>query len=301
MEILVSGSTGLIGGALVELLAQKGHRVKRLVRSNNSGDENEICWNIAEKVLDEKALDGLDAVVHLAGENIASRWTSAQKHRIRDSRIQSTRLLSETLARMSAPPKVLVCASAIGYYGDRGEEILNEESDSGSGFLAEVCREWEAATHPATAKGIRVVNVRIGVVLSNRGGALAKMLMPFKIGLGGIIGNGRQYWSWICLEDVAGAIFHAITSETLRGPVNLVSPKPATNREFTKILGKVLARPTIFPLPAFAARIALGEMADELLLASIRVEAKKLIETDYGFLYPHLQMCLRNLLIKSDK
>ncbi|MFQ5676679.1 MAG: TIGR01777 family oxidoreductase [bacterium] len=301
MEIVVSGSTGLIGSALVDLLTENGHHVKRLVRAKGQGEETEVRWNIADKVLDAKAMEGANAVVHLAGENIAARWTAAKKRKISDSRVNSTQLLSEALADMTRPPEVLVCASAIGYYGDRGEEILTEKSGPGSGFLAEVCQAWEGATRPAAAKGIRVVHVRIGVVLSDRGGALAKMLTPFKVGLGGIIGSGSQYWSWICLEDVVGAMLHTITSEAVRGPVNFVSPNPTTNLEFTKILGKVLSRPTLLPLPAFAARLVLGEMAEVLLLASTRVQPKKLTESGYRFLYPDLQTCLRYLLIKNGK
>jgi uncharacterized protein (TIGR01777 family) len=246
--------------------------------------------------IDASALEGVDAVVHLAGENIAQRWTSSQKAKIRDSRIKGTQLLCETLARLSSPPKVLVSASAIGYYGDRGEQILTEDSPLGRGFLAEVCRGWEAATEPARQRGLRVVPLRFGVVLSPAGGALAKMLPPFRLGLGGMVGSGRQYMSWIALDDVVGAIQHAIVTDTLQGPTNAVAPQAVTNQEFTKTLGKALGRPTVFPLPAFAARLMFGEMADELLLASTRVQPAKLLGSGYRFRYPELEDALRHVL-----
>jgi uncharacterized protein (TIGR01777 family) len=238
-----------------------------------------------------------DAVVHLAGENIASaRWTERQKARIRDSRVKATGLLCNLLARYSPPPKALVCASAIGYYGDRGDEILKEESAPGSGFLSDVCREWEAATQPAVERGIRVVNLRIGMVLSALGGGLAKMLTPFKLGAGGVMGSGRQYMSWIAVDDLVDAIHFALTHESLRGPANAVAPSPVTNREFTRTLGRVLSRPTPFPMPAFAARLAFGEMADALLLASTRVQPARLLASGFTFRYPDLEGALRHLL-----
>ncbi len=295
MRILVTGSSGLIGSSLVPFLTTGGHGVTRLVRSQKSGDEP-VLWDPEAGTLDVARLEGLDAVVHLAGENIAERWTAEKKSKIRDSRVNGTRLLAESLARLGEPPKVFVCASAIGYYGDRGDEILREESPSGSGFLAEVCRQWEAAAQPAAEKGIRVANLRIGVVLSLAGGALAKMLPPFRMGAGGTIGSGRQYMSWIALDDVIGAIYHALTHETLRGSVNAVAPNPVTNREFTQTLGRVLSRPTLLPMPAFAARLAFGEMADELLLASTRVEPARLLATGFVFGYPELEGALRHVL-----
>ncbi len=241
----------------------------------------------------------MDAVVHLAGENIsAGRWTDARKARIRDSRVQGTRLLCESLVGLSQPPKVLVCASAVGYYGDRKDEVLTEESTPGAGFLAEVCREWEEAAESAAQASIRVVYLRTGIVLSPSGGALAKMLLPFKLGLGGRIGGGGQYMSWIALNDAIGAIHHAIVTEALRGPANLVAPSPVTNLEFTKTLGRVLSRPTIFPLPGFVARLVLGEMADGLLLASTRAEPARLLGTGYVFRHPELEGALRYLLGK---
>jgi uncharacterized protein (TIGR01777 family) len=297
MKILVTGSTGLIGSALVPFLTTGGHRVVCLVRSTPKPGDTKVYWDPEAGSIDTASLEGLDAVVHLAGENIAAgRWTTAQKARIRNSRVQGTRLLCESLARLTQTPKVLLCASAIGYYGDRGEEILQEESPPGSGFLAEVCCEWEAATEPAAQKGIHVVHLRIGVVLSPAGGALAKMLLPFRLGAGGIVGSGQQYWSWIARDDVVGAIHHALMTEALQGPVNVVAPQAVTNREFTKVLGSVLARPTLLPMPGFAARLAFGEMADALLLASTRVDPKQLLAAGYTFHYPELAGALRHLL-----
>lgn len=300
MRILVSGSSGLIGSALLPFLTAGGHSVTRLVRSKRAGgDVGSILWNPQAGTIDRGALEGFDAVVHLAGENIAGgRWTAARKARIRDSRVKGTRLLATTLAGLARPPRVLVTASAVGYYGDRGDELLAEESPPGTGFLAELCREWEAAADPAREKGIRVANLRLGLVLSGTGGALPRMLPAFKLGVGGVIGSGRQYWSWIAIDDLVGAIYHALTTESLRGPVNVVAPRAVTNREFTKTLGRVLSRPTIFPLPAFAARLALGEMANELLLAGQRLEPARLVASGYKFLYPELEDALRHVLGK---
>jgi uncharacterized protein (TIGR01777 family) len=256
-----------------------------------------LVWDPDSGRIDPAALEGFDAAVHLAGENIAgARWTFQQKARIRDSRIKGTRVLADALAGLSSPPGVVVSASAIGYYGDRGEELLTEESPPGEGYLSEVCREWEAATQPASRKGIRVVILRIGIVLTPAGGALARMLLPFKAGVGGIVGTGRQYMSWITLDDTIGAIHHAITSDSLRGPVNAAAPRPVTNREFTKTLGRVLGRPTLFPAPAFAFRLAFGEMADALLLASTRVSSDRLESSGYKFCHRELEGALRHLL-----
>jgi hypothetical protein len=297
MNILITGSTGLIGTALIEALTALDHRITRLARGPLQSREPVVQWNPAAGTLNAGEIEGFDAVVHLAGESIAARrWTAAQKARIRDSRVKGTTLLSETLAKLAKPPKVLVCASAVGYYGNRGDEILREDSTIGSGFLAEICQEWENAADPAKKKGIRVVHLRNGLVLSPKGGALAKMLLPFKLGVGGIIGDGTQYWSWVSLDDVVGAFDHALTNEHLHGAVNLVAPRAVTNREFTKTLGKVLSRPTIFPLPAFAARLALGEMADDLLLSSARVEPVRLLASGYKFKHPELEGALRDLL-----
>ena len=244
-------------------------------------------------------LEGLDAVVHLAGDNIAAgRWSDPKKERIRNSRVEGTRLLCDTLAKLDRPPKVLLCASAIGYYGSQGSTLLREDSPAGTGFLAEVCQAWEAATEPARQSGIRVVQLRFGVILSPAGGALAKMLVPFKMGAGGIIGSGQQYLSWIALDDVLGATYHALMSESLAGPVNVVSPNPVTNREFTHTLGKVLGRPTLAPVPGVAARLAFGEMADALFLASARVDPQQLMASDYIFRFPKLSVAFAHLLGK---
>jgi uncharacterized protein (TIGR01777 family) len=296
MNILVSGSTGLVGAELVPALAGQGHVVTRLIRSGDAPGKT-IRWDPEGGQLDTAALEGFDAVIHLAGESIASgRWNTAKKARIRESRVQGTRLLAERLAATSRTPRVLICASAIGYYGSRGDEIMTEASSTGSGFLAEVCRDWEAAPAPASAKGIRVVNCRFGVILSARGGALAKMLLPFRLGTGGKIGSGGQYMSWIAVDDAVGAIEHGLARDKVQGPINCVAPNPVTNLQFTKTLGRVLSRPTIIPMPAFAARLVFGEMADELLLSSTRVQPSKLLETGYNFRWPELEGALRHLL-----
>lgn len=280
MKVLLTGARGLVGSVVARELISAGHSLTPLSHSQAWPD-----------------LAGHDAVVHLAGDNIASgRWTPEKKARIRDSRVEMTQRLCEGLAKLASPPRVVVCASAVGFYGNRGDEILREESPPGADFLAEVCCEWEAAARPAANAGIRVVHLRFGVVLSASGGALAQMLTPFRLGLGGVIGNGRQWMSWITLDDAVGVIGRALTDESLRGPVNAVAPQPVTNREFTKTLGRVLHRPAIVPLPAFAARLALGEMADALLLSSQRVEPAKLVACGYRFLFPELNGALRRLL-----
>ncbi len=299
MNLLVTGSSGLVGSALVSFLEAAGHRLTRLVRSQPRPvppRRDEVFWDPDAGRLDSSALEGLDAVVHLAGENIAGRWTARKKARIRESRINGTCLLAESLAGLTHPPAVLVAASAMGYYGDRGDTVLIEESSPGEGFLAGVCRDWEAAAKPAAQKGIRVVHLRIGLVLSRAGGALARMLPPFKLCLGGRIGNGRQYMSWIAIDDLVQVIAHALTAQVLAGPVNAVAPNPVTNLEFTRTLGRVLHRPTIFPMPAFAARLAFGEMGQELLLASQRVEPARLIASGYSFRFPVLGGALGHVL-----
>jgi hypothetical protein len=299
MHVLVTGASGLVGSALVPFLTNGGHAVTRLVRSTPRPGQAEVPWDPAAHSIATPALEGLDAVVHLAGENIAARWTAEKKAMIRDSRVQGTGLLCDALAQLVKPPQALVCASAIGYYGDRGETILREESAPGTGFLAEVCRAWEAAAAPAAQRGIRVVYLRFGVVLSAAGGALTKMLTPFRLGVGGVIGSGQQYMSWVALDDVLGAIHHALLTETLHGPVNVVAPQPVTNQEFTKTLGTILGRPTVVPLPAFVARLAFGEMADALLLASTRVVPERLLASGYAFRSPALDGALRHLLGKD--
>jgi uncharacterized protein (TIGR01777 family) len=294
MKVAVTGATGLVGSALVPLLGTKGHEVRPVSRRFGSGG---LVWDPETGALEGETAEGLDAFVHLAGESIASgRWTEARKQRIRDSRVDGTRKLCETLAKLERKPEVLVCASAIGFYGDRGDELLDESSSSGAGFLAEVCREWERATEPAREAGIRVVNLRFGVILSPAGGALAKMLPPFRAGAGGRLGAGEQWMSWIAIDDAVGAIRHALTHPDLAGPVNAVAPNPATNADYTRTLGRVLKRPTIFPVPAFAARLAFGEMADEMLLASTRVRPAALEQTGYRFRFPDLEPALRHVL-----
>jgi hypothetical protein len=296
MKIAITGSTGLIGASLCPFLTTGGHEVVRLVRKPGRLAADEVRWEPGGGRLEAAALDGVDAVVHLAGESVAGRWTATKKAAIHDSRVEGTRLLAGALAQSARPPRVLVCASAIGYYGDRGAASLEEDAAPGAGFLADVCREWEAAAEPARAAGIRVVHLRIGVVLSAAGGALATMLTPFRLGLGGVVGSGDQYMSWIALDDVVGALHHALMTEELNGAVNAVAPNPVTNREFTKTLGRVLSRPTILPVPAFAARLTFGEMADEILLASTRVVPARLLAARYDFRFPRLEDALRHLL-----
>jgi uncharacterized protein (TIGR01777 family) len=295
MKVLISGATGMIGSALTRELESKGHQTTRLTRSPGSADD--VGWDPSAGEIDASRLEGVDAVVHLAGESIAEgRWTAERKRRILESRRQGTGLLARTIANLSEPPGVMVGASAVGYYGDRGNELLREDSGPGNNFLAEVCRVWEKAADPAREAGIRVVHTRFGVVLSPKGGALGTTLPIFKLGGGGRIGSGRQYWSWVALDDVVGSIIHALENDSVEGPVNVGSPDPLTNAEYTKVLGKVLNRPTVFPLPAPAARLMLGEIADELLLASARMEPSKLEETGYEFRYPELEDALRHLL-----
>lgn len=290
MRIAISGSSGLVGSTLLPALREAGHSVTRLVRQSPRPDD--VLWDPSAGTIDVDKLEGVEAVIHLAGENIAGgRWTAARKARILESRVQGTRLLSESLARLQRPPHVLVSASAIGYYGDRADEELTEASPPGKGFLPEVCQAWEDATRPAAEGKIRVVNLRIGIVLSSRGGALAKMLLPFRLGVGGRVGSGNQYWSWITLAELVRVMQFAIDENQLRGPVNAVAGT-CTNREFTRALGKVLHRPTFLPMPAFAARLALGEMADALLLASARVLPEKLRQSGYSFQHPDLDAAL---------
>jgi len=293
VNVAVTGAGGLIGSALISSLEAGGHRVIPLVRRAPRPGEDALRWDPASGAITPPGSAVGDAIVHLAGESIMGvRWTSAKKRRIRESRTTATRLLVQTLTRLAKPPAVFVCASGIGYYGSRGDEMLTEESRPGTGFLAELGRDWEAATATAITQGIRVVNLRLGVALS----ALAKMLTPFRLGMGGVIGNGAQWMSWIALDDVVGAIRHALATDALRGPVNAVAPAPVTNAEFIRTLGRVLERPTLVPLPAFAARLALGEMADELLLTSQRVVPARLQASGYRFRYPTLEGALRGVL-----
>lgn len=299
MRVLVSGSSGLIGSALVASLKNAGARITRLARPSTvwgESDEERIPWDPAQPISPD-AVSGFDAVVHLAGESIVGRWTSAKKVRIRDSRIPTTANLARGLAEAKPKPQVFLSASAIGYYGNRGDEILSEQNTPGTGFAADLAREWEQASLQAAQAGIRTVQMRVGVVMSTAGGALPKMLPAFRLGIGGRLGDGRQWMSWIGLQDVIGAVHHLVGSDLLQGPVNLVAPRPVTNAEFSKTLGSVLSRPAIFPVPAFAARLAFGEMADELLLSSQRVEPAKLISSGYPFRFPTLRQCLESLKI----
>ena len=297
MKILVSGSHGLVGRALVKSLTDDGHEVVRLVRHDRTLGAFEIEWHPLEGRVDAHQFEGFDAVFHLAGESIATgRWTDEKKRAIRDSRVKGTTLLSETLAQLSQPPSVFVCASAIGFYGNRGDEVLTEQSRPGDDFLASVCVEWEKATRPMSEKGIRTVNARFGIILDSDGGALAKMLTPFRMGIGGRLGDGKQWMSWIALEDVVAGLKFMLLDTAARGPVNFVAPKPVTNAEFTQILGRVLSRPTFFPVPAFGARLAFGEMADALLLSSQRVQPAVLEDKGFPFYWPTLEPALCHLL-----
>ncbi len=298
MDVIVTGSSGLIGSALLPALAAEGHRVTVLVRSAADPARGRVKWDPENGLLDESSLEGKDALIHLAGETISQRWTSERKGIIRESRVKSTRLLSERLGRVKNPPRVFISASAIGYYGDRGSETLTESSAPGSGFLAELCQEWEAAAEMAAQWNIRVVLLRTGIVLSRTGGALAKMLLPFRLGVGGRLGSGAQYMSWIDIEDAVGVILFALGAQSVDGPVNVVGPAPVTNAEFTKALGNALSRPAIFPVPAFAVELAFGEMGKELLLASNRVEPRVLQRSGFRFRYPQLAGALRHVLGK---
>ena len=340
-RILISGASGLIGAVLIPALEKRGDEVYRLVRRDPL-DEREIRWNPMQTV-SPRTVSGFDAVIHLSGENVAGRWTQAKKQRIRDSRVISTRNLAEAIAHADTPPKTFVCASAIGYYGNRGDEVLTEESQVGEGFLASTCREWEEASEPAARAGIRVVNLRIGIVLSRQGGALKQMLLPFRLGLGGRIGSGRQWLSWIHIDDLVAAVLHILDSGVsvvecqslspeppvappfprsvreggnsdstepstmamerrapspglLNGPVNLVAPNPVTNAEFSKTLARVLRRPAFFTVPAWAARLAFGELADEGLLASTRVVQRKLVASGFVLQHSELYRALESLL-----
>ena len=299
-HIAVTGGSGLIGTALIQHLMRGHYRITRLVR--HSAGPGELQWDPAGQRLDPAALEGIDAVIHLAGENVGARWTAARKRRIRESRVSGTRLLSETIARLGRPPRVLVSASAVGIYGDRGDEILTEASapgDASSDFLVSVSQQWEAAADAARTAGVRAVHPRFGVVLSPAGGALKKMLLPFRLGLGSQVGRGSQWLSWISIDDAVGVVHHALETDTLRGPVNAVAPNPVTNRDFTRTLGRVLQRPTPFTAPAGALRLVLGEMAEETLLASARVLPAGLLRSGYEFHHPDLESALRHVLGKE--
>jgi uncharacterized protein len=293
-RILVSGVSGPIGAALLPSLKSSGWTVVRLVRGPANG-EGQISWNPLMPLAPD-TVSGFDAVVHLAGESIFGRWTASKKRKIRESRIAGTLTLAQALAQAQERPKVFVCGSAIGYYGNRGEESLSEHSAPGMGFLADTCQEWEEATTPAVQADIRTAHLRTGIVLSPKGGALGAMLLPFKLGLGGRTGDGQQWMSWIDVRDMVGAIHHILKNDLMQGPVNMVAPKPLRNAEFTATLASVLSRPAVLPMPVFAVKAIFGEMGEELLLGSQKVEASKLISSGYPFRYRELRASLEGLL-----
>lgn len=297
MKILLAGSHGLIGSRLEEVLRADGHEIVHLVRYQ---DQKGIYWQPKKGMLDPNSIEGFDAIINLSGENIANgRWTEKKKQQIRDSRVLSTRTLAEAIVQLKKPPKVWINGSAVGFYGEGNDKIFDENSHpERKGFLSIVCDEWEAATQPAIDAGVRVVKLRTGVVLSTRGGALKQMLTPFQLGLGGVLGSGRQYMSWISLEDEVRVIQFCLNHHTMSGPVNAVSPYPITNRAFTKTLGRVLRRPTFFAVPWFMIKILFGEMGQEVLLTSTRVTPKKLIEFGFHFDDTDLESTLRKLLGK---
>lgn len=310
MKILVSGSSGLVGSAVVEALGRAGHAVGRLVRPQSAaagaspGPERQVAgevrWDPVAGELDRAVAEGAEAVVHLAGASIAEcRWNEARKRLLRESRVEATRHLVTALGKLSRPPQVIVSASAIGYYGDRGEEELTEQSARGDDFLAQLARDWEAEATRAEQFGARVAILRFGVILAANGGALPRMLRPMRLGIGGKLGSGKQWMSWLTLEEAVGMIRYALQNATVRGPVNAVAPNPVRNAEFTAILGKLLRRPTLFPAPAFALRLALGEMAEALLLSSQRVLPRKLHGLGYSFRHPELEGALGSVLRKA--
>lgn len=298
MKILVSGSSGTVGTHLLRVLSSDSSDIWRLVRSRTEG-ENLIFWDPGEgRVDDPSLLEGFDAVVHLSGENIVCRWTEKKKNSIRQSRILSTRYLVSLFSGLQDPPKTFICASAVGYYGDRGEERLTERSEVGSGFLPDTCLEWENEANRASDLGARVINLRMGVVLSPEGGMLSSLLLPFKMGLGGVIGSGDQYLSWISIEDLSRIIVYLLGREDVRGPVNAVSPNPVTNREFTTALATVLRRPAWFAIPAFAVRLFFGEMGRNTMLAGSMVFPEKLLSSGYEFLHKDLGPTLEDVVLR---
>lgn len=298
LKVVVSGASGLIGRALCERLSARGDVVQRLVRGAAKGSD--VCWNPMNGLLDAGTLEGTDVVVHLAGEPIAEgRWNAAKKRRIMESRDRGTRLIAETIAGMKRPPRAMLSASAIGIYGSRGDEVLSESSALGTGFLADVCRGWEAATEPAARAGIRVVHLRIGLVLDPSGGALKPMLPVFKMGLGGRLGSGRQWMSWITLADTIGSIEHVMKREDVSGPVNVVGPSPVTNADFTRALGRALGRTAVLPVPEWVLRLVIGEMADEAVLASARAMPTRLRESGFSYADDALEAALAGMLNRS--
>lgn len=298
-RVLISGSSGLIGRALSDSLRSSGVQVMSLVRpgSGGPGPPRAVAWDPRSDQIDAAALEGFDAVVHLAGENVVSgRWTDDKKHRIVTSRVGGTQLLARALAATSARPRVLVAASAVGFYGDRGDEWLDEDSAQGTGFLADLCGRWEAAAGPAEDAGIRVVHLRFGIVLASSGGALDRMLTPFRLGLGGRFGTGRQFMSWITIQDAVRVLLRASEDEDLSGPVNAVAPAPVRNIAFTRSLGRVIRRPTLAAVPAAALRLVAGSKADEMILASQRARPARLATAGFEFLHPELETALHSVL-----
>jgi hypothetical protein len=296
VKVAVSGATGLIGGALAARLKREGHEVVPLVRRGVSPGEQAIAWDPAHGTIDRGGLEGCDAVVNLAGESVFGRWTAAKKQRIRESRVAGTRLVSEAIAGLSRRPRVLLAASAIGYYGDRGATELTEESSRGGDFLADVARDWEAGTAPAAQAGVRVVNTRFGLVLTPAGGLLGSLLPPFRLGLGGPIGSGRQYCSWIALGDVLDALLFLLATDSISGPVNVTAPHPLPHLEFVRTLGRVLRRPTVIPVPAFALQMVFGQEAAAMMASGQRVLPARLVAAGYRFHHADLEPALRHLL-----
>jgi uncharacterized protein (TIGR01777 family) len=300
-RIAITGATGFLGSALVDFFSGAGHELLRLTRHPSSapGKARDVAWDPARGELDPRALEGVDVVIHLAGASVSERWTESHKRAIRDSRVQGTSLVARTIAGLAKRPSVLVSASATGYYGDGGDRVLEEASPSGRDFLAGIAREWEASTRPAEDADIRVVHTRLGLLLSPHGGALAKMLPPFKLGGGGKMGSGQQWMSWIALDDAVGAIEHLAFTESARGAYNVVAPNPVRNEEFAHALGHALGRPAIVPVPGFALRLLFGEMAEAMLLAGQRASSAKLEASGYRFRFPTLEAALRHELSRG--